>query len=172
MRGGTVLWMFTSTLCFFWHHGRGLLTAEHRVCTHWSRHSRFLPASQPTRFLARRQRLGVPSLPFPCGDHVCLFTRKSVDTFYKRDRTHVKRVKVPPGTHVHFYTLGVFLLAITSVYSCMWGEAFGGCAGRTDQLLFNIYSVQSRPLITLSSSLHRYSAENEHQTAHEAKQTI
>lgn len=73
--------MLASALCFFWHHGRVLLTAVHRVCMHWSRHSRFLPAYQPTRILARRQRLGVLSLPFPCGDHVCLFTRKSVDTF-------------------------------------------------------------------------------------------
>lgn len=108
MRGGAVLWMFTSALCFLWHHGRGLLSAEDRVCMHWSRHSRFLPASEPTRFLARRQRLGVLSLPFPCGDHVCLFTRKSVGTFYKRDTCKKSQ---SPAWHTHiFYALGVFLI--------------------------------------------------------------
>lgn len=54
------------------------------VCTE-ARRSRFLPAPppphRPAHLLARRQRLGDASLPFPCGDHVCLFTRKSVDAF-------------------------------------------------------------------------------------------
>lgn len=45
----------------------------------------------------------------------------------------------------------------------MWGEALGACTGPTDQLFFNIHSVQLLPLITPTSSLHRYSAENVHQ---------
>lgn len=34
-----------------------------------------------------------------------------------------------------FYSPARFLLAITSVYSCMRGSALGACAGRMDQLL-------------------------------------
>lgn len=71
------------------------------VCTEAGTPASCQPTSQ-LAFLARRQRPGVPSLPFPCGDHVCLFARKSVDTFYKWEGTHVKRVRVLPGTHVRF----------------------------------------------------------------------
>lgn len=125
--------------------------------------------------LARRQRLGVLSLPFPCGDHVCLFTRKSVHTFYKWEGTHVERVKVLPGTHVPFYTLGGSLLAKTSVCSCMWGEALGACTGRRDRLFRDhpqcpVASIDKAHVAAVPQvSLHRSFAENGRQTDAQSK---